>query len=171
MIFHYFRTSFIRNICTISHVPSLPLCNTSTLICRKRPYAIGLKYSLAFGRRILLKPIAVEHDWNVGPRMTPAREIWERFRNEHERGVVAKGRLAGGRGCISTRAGRKVEGSRDRADSAGTTAGEGVEGGCGSRDFYAIVTEVPSVPQELSRDTDVRERRNCPPVTACDRSV
>lgn len=30
--------------------------------------------------------------------------------------------------------------------------------GDGSRDFYAIVTEVPSVPQELWRDTDVRER-------------
>lgn len=45
------------------------------------------------------------------PRMTPAREISERFRSEHERGVVAKGRR--GRGCSLGKGGWKVERSRD----------------------------------------------------------
>lgn len=44
---------------------------SETPICYR--FEIQLAFGLAFGRRILLKPIVVEHDWNVGPRMTPAR--------------------------------------------------------------------------------------------------
>jgi len=124
---------------------------------QKRSQVIGLRYNFLLVV-VLLKPIAREHERNVGPQTLPARRgFCEHFRDEHERGVMDLGvaRTDGWRRARVHPRWREAKGHVTGGRNGGDGRGwEEVEVSW----FLRCRTEMLSVPQELSCDTDVCER-------------